>query len=81
MPVYCYRCKDCGHSFEVKHKMSFENQKCLKCESGEVFKIPSLSEKIIIKKGSRTGAIVDKYIEDVKKEIKQEKQKLSTEEL
>lgn len=82
MPLYCYQCRDCEHSFEVRHSMSFEKQECLQCQSINVFKIPSLSEvKVNANLPSKAGKVVDEYIRDTKKEIRKEKQKLRSQEL
>lgn len=80
MPIYLYKCHNCKRSFEVRHGMFFENQKCVHCHSLEVFKVPSIQQNI--KQGTQTkaGAVVDKYIKDVKKEINDEKKKLKSEE-
>ena len=83
MPVYCYKCKDCKSEFEVRHSMSFEEQLCLECESENVFKIPSLDTAA--QNGftsiTKAGSIVDSYIKDAKKEIREEKRRMQTEEL
>ena len=82
MPVYCYRCNSCSQEFEIRHSMNFEEQQCVKCKSFDVFKIPSIGErKIVTTNNKKPGKIVDKYIEDVKKEIKKEKIKIKSEEL
>lgn len=76
MPVYCYKCLDCDHSFETRHSMSFDDQLCKFCKSENVFRVPSLSNQSIQVPSSGPGKIVDKYIEDTKKEIKKEKKDL-----
>ena len=82
MPIYVYKCNDCTVEFEIRHSMSFDDQSCLSCESKNVFKIPSLSNKPNIDMTKqRAGSIVDKYIKDVKSEISQEKKQLSSQEL
>ena len=82
MPLYCYRCRDCEHSFEARHSMSFEKQACLQCQSFDVFKVPSLSEvKVANSLPPKAGKVVDEYIRDTKKEIRKEKQKLRSQEL
>ncbi len=81
MPVYCYKCNKCNLEFEARHSMSYESQKCIFCHSSKVFKIPSLSEIKILQQSQTPGKIVDKYIEDVKKEVKKEKKKLLSREL
>ena len=82
MPIYCYKCHDCRKTFEIRHGMFFENQRCIHCQSDNIFREPNLTEKKV--EGNSTkkaGKIVDKYIEDAKSEIKKEKQKLRTEQL
>jgi len=83
MPLYVYSCDDCKHKFEIRHGMFFENQRCVKCYSEHVFKVPSIGEaqKTTTQTGSRAGKVVDKYIEDVKSDIKEEKNRLKSEEL
>ena len=81
MPTYCYRCPDCNAEFESRHSMKFDSQLCILCNSEKVFRIPSLSEMKISTSTAKPGKIVDEYIEDVKKEIKQEKKELRSKEL
>ena len=82
MPVYLYRCESCKKDFEVRHGMFFESQRCVYCHSSEVFKKPTLSEKINSKptNNKKAGLTVDQYIKDAKKEIQEEKKKLKSEE-
>ena len=82
MPVYCYKCIDCSCEFEIKHKMSFDSQLCVKCNSENVFKIPALlDKKSQVFSLPRTGAIVDEYIKDTKEEIKKEKKNMKSREV
>tara|TARA_R100000005_G_scaffold96598_2_gene84955 strand:+ start:3540 stop:3788 length:249 start_codon:yes stop_codon:yes gene_type:complete len=82
VPVYCYKCSECKEEFEARHSMSFEGQACPACNSTNVFKIPSLSIEAHTRiHTSRVGKIVDSYISEVKKEIKQEKKDLKNREL
>lgn len=82
MPVYCYKCSDCDHNFEIRHSMSYDEQICIECGSTSVFKIPSLStSKIAPPRQSKAGSIVDNYIKGAKKELKMEKKKLKREEM
>ncbi len=82
MPVYCYKCKDCESEFEVRDSMTYVSKRCNSCDSKNVFKIPSLSlNKFVHAQPTRAGKIVDEYIYDVKKEIKEEKKRLKSEEL
>ncbi len=73
MPTYCYACKGCELNFEVRHSMSYEDQECVFCGSKDVFRIPSLLEKKRNIESKKVGKIVEKYIEDTKRDIKKEK--------
>ena len=84
MPTYCYQCNGCGKMFEVKHKMSEQVEKCLHCESADIFKVPVFEYTNAGKeahKSSQPGKIVDKYISDTKKEIEKDKKILKSKEL
>lgn len=84
MPIYCYQCNECREKFEIKHSMSFDSQTCIACGSRSVFRIPSLSEirhNTGMNQSSAPGKIVDEYIEETKKSIKQEKKSLKNREL
>ena len=81
MPLYCYKCKDCHHEFEVRHSMSFSGQLCTKCNSESVFRVPSLSEVKNKTPSTKPGKIVSSYIQDTKKEIAKEKKNLRNREL
>ena len=83
MPIYCYKCNSCEERFEVKHSMSFNEQKCLYCESIDIFRIPSIQTNrtnISYTDASQPGKIVNEYIESTRKELNKEKQKLKKEE-
>lgn len=82
MPVYCYKCSSCEKEFEARHSMSFSDQRCIACDSEDVFKVPSLNLDFKPQvKSPRTGKVVDEYIRDVKKEVQLEKKKLRSREL
>jgi putative FmdB family regulatory protein len=82
MPLYAYKCTDCKRTFEVRHGMFFEDQKCTHCFSLDIFRLPSLSSrKSAVTSPDKVGKVVDKYIADVKEELKQERKTLKEEEL
>ena len=82
MPVYIYRCPDCEREFEKRHGMSETVEECILCTSSKIFRIPALSTTAMRSPSrSRPGQVVDKYIEDVKKEVREEKEKLKKSEL
>lgn len=85
MPQYFYRCHDCKADFDVRHGMFFEEQRCIKCHSENVQRVPV---EILLRqtattdsKPTKTGKIVDDYIKETKKEIKKEKDMLRKQEL
>ena len=82
MPTYTYRCDKCEETFDIFHPMSETVGKCKKCDFPLKKIIPTRSN---IRKSSnygkaRPGSIVDKYIDDMKAEVHQEKQRLKTKE-
>ncbi len=81
MPVYSYQCKYCGEKYEQRHSMAFEVKSCKYCGSCDIHKIPSsYSTKIkSISSKPAVGAVVKKYIEDTKKDVKRQKQEMKTE--
>ena len=85
MPLYTYKCYSCKTIFDVRHGMFFESQRCVKCYSEDVFRLPSEITTTKInnqnKESNKPGKIVDEYIEETKKAIKEEKKKLSSEEI
>ena len=82
MPKYNYFCKTCQEKFSIRHGLqesivsrpTFE-QEC------QLEKIPSLIRKTVSKpnKQQKVGMRVKKFIEDTKKDLKEEKQLLSQE--
>jgi putative FmdB family regulatory protein len=87
MPTYAYKCHACRSVFEVRHGMFFEDQRCVKCSSEDVQRMPSeisigkQTDPIDSSSTKKTGQVVDKFIEDTKKEIKKEKSRLKSEEI
>ena len=83
MPLYHYKCDDCKTDFESRHGMFFEDQRCTKCGSEHVFKLPSIGDKATKKSPGpkRAGSVVDEYIKDARSEINAEKKKLRSEEM
>ena len=82
MPRYTYRCENCKEVFEVNHGMFFEQERCTRCHSiGQLTKIPNFTIKKQTESNSKkaTGAIVDEFIKDAKKDLKQQRKELKTE--
>ena len=78
MPRYTYRCDNCKEVFEVSHGMFFVQQRCIKCHCTECLeKLPDVLTVGKLPKGykksNRSGQVVDKFIEDAKKDLKTQK--------
>jgi putative FmdB family regulatory protein len=77
MPNYVYRCKACEHEFEAFHSMTDRLEDCYSCkEKGTLFRVPSANFTTNVKNKNKTGQIVKDFIEDAKKEIKEEKERM-----
>ncbi len=79
MPKYVYKCKKCEDVFETSHSMSERLTDCEKCNSIDVLiKVPhSFAVKF---KENNVGKIVDEHIEEAKREVEEEKRRLTQQE-
>ena len=83
MPTYTYKCEKCDLVFEIFHSMSETLENCKSCDPpAPVKRIPARLSNI--RKNNNfskqmPGIIVNKYIEDVKRELSLEKKKLREE--
>ena len=78
MPKYNYKCKVCENIFVERHAVHSPPQGCPECSAEELQKLPS-GFKIINKIGEqdhKPGDVVKRSIEEVREEVKMEKQKL-----
>ena len=74
MPRYAYHCEKCKISFEIVHSIKEKLTDCKKCTTKESLKrIPYIP--VVIQKNN-AGQLVDKHIEETKKEVEEEKKKL-----
>ena len=85
MPEYTYKCRACETVYEKRHSIKERLTDCEKCNvSDSLERIPSTP--LVLKNNKRGGIIekpgkvVEKYISDVKEEIKVEKENLSKQE-
>jgi len=81
MPRYTYRCDECEEVFEVNHSMNMKLKDCELCESvGSLVRIPSTTFITTTTKSTKdnkkVGDVVNGHIEESKKELKTEQQKL-----
>ncbi len=77
MPRYIYKCNSCEQEFEVSHGMNDSLSECTKCGGKDcLFKISqfSISRKITdANQNKKVGSVVNKYIKDAKKDLRQQK--------
>lgn len=79
MPRYIYDCHACKGQFEISHGMFHEQRECILCNRIEtIVKVPSFVIKKETSSASdkRTGAVVDQFIEDAKKDLKDQRKDL-----
>ena len=83
MPYYVYSCKNCEETLEIWHSMSEKKKDCPSCGSiDSLFKVPSFSKTSFdSNKKQKVGSVVDKYIEDTKRDVLKEKEDLKKREL
>ena len=80
MPRYTYRCKKCDQVFERTHSMSEKLKDCPLCEAeNQLVRIPSKTIKSVSRK-KKVGEVVKQSIEEIKKEVKDEKERMKKEE-
>tara|TARA_R100000152_G_C6782181_1_gene218828 strand:- start:321 stop:563 length:243 start_codon:yes stop_codon:yes gene_type:complete len=74
VPSYVYECSDCEEVVEVFHSMSTEKTDCDICGSkNSLIKIPEVP---IYVKSNTAGKVVKKHIEDVKQQVREEKENM-----
>ena len=81
MPIYTYICNACMEKFDQFHSMAEELTDCHLCGTANSL-IKQMSQISSIKKqesGPRVGEIVKKHIEEAKRDIKEEQQKMMQE--
>ena len=83
MPRYVYRCYSCKQEFEISHGMFHEQDICILCKRRDcIEKIPHFQiKKQTNSENTRVGKVVDDFIVDAKKELKQQKKELRTEQM
>ena len=76
MPKYAYQCRECDNHFEIVHSIKEKLADCEHCGmEGTLKRIPFVPH--IFQKHNQPGKLVVQHIEDVKQELKQEKEELS----
>lgn len=82
MPKYVYHCSSCKETYEIFHGMSEDHEVCEMCKKrGTLIRVPGLIGSLkFVEKESKPGKIVNEYIVNAKKELKQEKKALKEKE-
>ena len=85
MPRYQYRCELCESEFTVVHGLNERLEKCQSCKKvGNLKKVYTTIRKMKSYKKTENkapaGQIVKKFIEETKKEVREEKDKMKSEE-
>lgn len=81
MPIYCYICKSCDHSLKAMHCIKDILIKCPECDDSSLARVPStfISINNTAQSDDKPGSLVKEKIEEFKKDLKNEKEKLSSE--
>jgi len=83
MPLYSYRCGICGHIFDEFHSIKEVRTDCQECGTKSGLQ-RVIQEFLNLKKQDgekkEVGSLVKNYIEETKREIDEEKEKLSKQE-
>mgnify|MGYP003627785467 CR=1 FL=1 len=82
MPRYLYLCEKCLKKFEVNHSYKITQTECILCGGQECVKKHLSSPVKLTRKTKKLpqkkpGTIVEETIEENKRELQKEKQKLS----
>lgn len=74
MPKYSYHCNTCESEYEIWHSMTEEHTNCNVCDAPSVVRIPALiGETKINTPKQKVGDVVNRTIEETKKEVKEYK--------
>ena len=81
MPRYTYKSDECEEVFETNHSMSIKLEDCELCGSVEsLTRVPSstfiTTNTLSTKDDKKVGDLVKEHIEESKKELKSEQEKL-----
>lgn len=79
MPTYRYKCKQCENVFEKTHSMSERLTDCEHCDTIQsLIKVPFCIS--LTYKDNNTGKIVEEYIQDAKRDLEEEINKVKNRE-
>ena len=82
MPKYTYDCNSCEAEFEISHSIKEKLEQCELCGVSDTLQkvpvIPLFLSKNNKKevRNAKPGSVVEEYIEENRKQLKQEKERL-----
>ena len=76
MPRYTYRCDECKGVFAAFHSMKEKLNECKECDSVDTLERIPASFSTHVKK-EQAGKIVKSFIDDARKDTKEEKKKMT----
>jgi|TARA_R100001129_G_scaffold153291_1_gene115839 putative FmdB family regulatory protein len=79
MPIYNYICGSCGYSFKAMHSIKDKLVECPECHTPELSRVPANFSLGKTEGTNNAGDLVKEKIEEFKSDLKQEKQKLASE--
>jgi len=77
VPLYIYECDACKGTYELRHSIKEDPERCKECEvEGALRRIPAMPIIIKKEKGTPTkaGELVKKFIEEARRDLKKEKE-------
>ena len=81
MPRYIYKCSNCEEVLQIIHSIKEKLKDCEGCDTeGSLTRIPSMPLILTKKQNNekrQVGSFVKEYIENVKEDLKDEKEEMS----
>tara|TARA_R110002110_G_scaffold299614_2_gene513845 strand:+ start:47 stop:313 length:267 start_codon:yes stop_codon:yes gene_type:complete len=81
MPRYIYKCSNCEEVLQIIHSIKEKLKDCEGCDTeGSLTRIPSMPLVLTKKQNNekrQVGSFVKEYIENVKEDLKDEKEEMS----
>ncbi len=79
MPIYNYICASCEYSFKAMHSIKHKMVDCPSCNKPDLNRVPANFSLGKTEGVNNAGDLVKEKIEEFKSDLKQEKQKLASE--
>jgi len=79
VPKYCYFCESCKSAYETVHSMTEVKENCELCDARAIRRIPQIPayiQKQNAERQKKVGDVVEDYIEQNKRSVREEKDRL-----